>query len=239
MNYSQDELEFQLAFERKLNELLIKTLSHDLANPLAVIRSYASLIRDKRIPEESFPELWSKIEQSHETIFKLLAQIRQSSKARQALTTTTIGTASPARSLGEALRLFEERFLEKAAILTMRGYIPEKVYVTADEEALKEHVFMAIFEELLERSTARTRLFIDITHSDEDLEIKISSPDVQLKGPSSSLRLLVSSTYLQLFDGSLEILEWENEVTMAMKLKKVRPLEVLLPHLDMSLAPLN
>ena len=71
----QSKLKDQLKEDNKL----LKTICHDLANPIMIIGSYVSMIKSGRIPKDNLDDIVNKIQSNTDSALRLISSIKENS----------------------------------------------------------------------------------------------------------------------------------------------------------------
>ncbi|WP_408096023.1 sensor histidine kinase [Peredibacter sp. HCB2-198] len=148
--------------EREMNEILIKTVSHDLANPLTVINAYIDMINSGRIPEEDRKMIWDRIKMNTKSALDMIARIRDAIVTRNQASIVAINDVSIDRSLKRLITQFESRLEEKNIKVKYENGAPLDTLVAAEENTLTEHVFANVLSNSLKFSHEGSEIIIKV-----------------------------------------------------------------------------
>ncbi len=157
----------KLEEEQEMNEILIKTVSHDLANPLTVINAYVDMIGTGRTPESERPIVWGKIKSNTKSALDMIHRIRNAIVTRNQATLMAIHDVDIERSVNLLLEKFETRLKEKNITVDVKNDLPLDVFVASQENALVEHVFANVMSNSIKFSSENSKIEISI-HGEKD-----------------------------------------------------------------------
>lgn len=141
LNQKLSSANLHLEEEREMNEILIKTISHDLANPLTVIKSYLEMLSTGRIPEGDLTITLEKIRQNTTLAQDMIKRIRNAILTRNQSSIIEIRPVPIIETVLKSIDLFEQRSLEKNIQIIFKNSIHEEVHIAGDEKTLIEHIF--------------------------------------------------------------------------------------------------
>lgn len=198
---AQKELFFQqlrtshvhLEEEREMNEMLIRTISHDLANPLTVIGAYTEMLHKGSIPEKDRDKVWGRIKANTQSALDMIGRIRHAILTRTQASLMTLDDIPIDRALEKTLELFEPRLREKNIRITVENELPGFVEVMAEEHALTEHVFANIISNAIKFSYPGGEIKILVTEKDESVEVSVQDFGTGIKESRLERRLLHST----------------------------------------------
>lgn len=163
------KLNKHLEEEREMNELLIRTISHDMANPLSVIGAYTDLITNGRIPPSDVNLTLEKIKNNLESAKSMIKRIRDAILSRNHAGLVTIHKVSLDESLASALKLLEAKINEKNLIINFQNGF--KAHVAAEENTLTHHVFSNFLSNAINFSPEGKTITIDILEETKTVHI--------------------------------------------------------------------
>jgi signal transduction histidine kinase len=207
--------------EREVNELLIKTISHDLANPLMVIDSYLGLIKDDKIPLEEKEKILQRIRQNAQAGLGMIARIRRAVVTRNQAGLIHLESVKLGPSIDRMLEQFALPLQQKNLTLA-RPTTSDRIKVMADEKALIEHVLCNAMSNAIKFSQPGGTITlikeelpteIKLTFQDEGVGIRPERLEKKLLGPTpgtageegSGLGLIIMGYFIRRFGGQLSI----------------------------------
>ena len=215
------DLTDHLIEEREMNELLIRTISHDMATPLSVIGAYTDLMTNGRIQPSDFNPTLDKIKTNLESAKSMIKRIREAILSRNHAGLVAIHDVSLNDSLDTLFKQFETKLNEKDLKL---NYLPgPDVNVKAEETTLVHHVFSNFLLNAIKFSPPGKEIVVTIIDSDDivqvvfkdqgvgipkhRLEKKLSDSTEDTNGEmGSGIGLKVAGYFLRKFKGSYQIL---------------------------------
>lgn len=179
--------------EREMNEILIKTVSHDLANPLTVINAYIDMLHAGRIPEEDKVMIWDRIKMNTRTALDMIARIRDAIVTRNQASIVAIHDVSIDRSIKRLMNQFDTRLREKNIKLTYDSSIPLDSFVAAEENTLTEHVFANILSNAIKFSYVGSEIKIKVSQNDQGVKVEFRDFGMGIDNERLERRLLHST----------------------------------------------
>lgn len=176
--------------EREMNEMLIKTVSHDLANPLTVINAYIDMIHSGRIPEEDRKMIWDRIKMNTKSALDMIARIRDAIVTRNQASIVAIHDVSIDRSIRRLMNHFDSRLKEKNINLVYNSKVPLDVFVAAEENTLTEHVFANILSNALKFSYEGSEIEIRVLDVDNTIQVEFRDHGTGIDSNRLEKRLL-------------------------------------------------
>lgn len=149
--------------EREMNEILIKTVSHDLANPLTVINAYIDMLNSGRISEDDRKMIWDRIKMNTKSALDMIARIRDAIVTRNQASIVAIQEVSIERSLKRLLTQFESRLEEKHIKVKFENSASHDALVAAEENTLTEHVFANVLSNAIKFSYENSEIIIKVS----------------------------------------------------------------------------
>lgn len=179
--------------EREMNEILIKTVSHDLANPLTVINAYIDMIHSGRIPEEDRKMIWDRIKMNTKSALDMIARIRDAIVTRNQASIVAIHDVSIDRAIKRLVTHFESRLTEKNIKIKYESSIPLDVFVAAEENTLTEHVFSNVLSNALKFSYEGSEIKIKVSEVENTIRVEFQDFGTGIDPERLSKRLLHST----------------------------------------------
>lgn len=206
--------------ERDMNEILIKTISHDLANPLTVVTAYLDMIQTRRIPDEDLGKIRDRMQMNLRSAMEMISRVRKTVVSRNEADLLQLGAVDLGFALRRVEMNFEERLIEKRLRLRIMG--DTDVLVSADENALVDHVFSNIVSNAIKFSYEGSDILISCRNIGSEVEVEFrdfgigiqsTRPDKRIarstigtKGETGTgFGLIVTGYYLQKFGADLEV----------------------------------
>ena len=185
------DLTNHLIEEREMNELLIRTISHDMATPLSVIGAYTDLMSTGRIPLTDFNPTLEKIKTNLESAKSMIKRIREAILSRNHAGLVTIHDVSLNDSLSMLFKQFETQLSEKNLKLNYQEG-PDRI-VAAEETTLVHHVFSNFFLNAIKFSPSGKEISVRVV--DLDVSVQVIIKDQGLGIPKHRLdKKLIDST---------------------------------------------
>ncbi len=147
--------------EREMNEILIKTVSHDLANPLTVVNAYMEMMASGRIAEQDHEKIQDRIRLNLQSAMEMIARIRTTILSRSEAEVVKVVPVDLKVAIQRMETLFETRLREKNLTLNITGDLTG-LRVLADENALVEHVFANVLSNAVKFSFADSEILIQL-----------------------------------------------------------------------------
>lgn len=212
----------QLTEEREMNEILIRTISHDLANPLTVIGAYIEMLHAHKIPEAEKDKTWKRLKSNTQSALDMISRIRNAILTRSQASLVKIHNVSTDRSINRLLEQFEEQLNEKDLKINYIQNISLDTLVRAEESTLVEHVFANILSNAIKFSPNGSEININVFETNDCVKIEFRDFGTGIKDSRLKQRVLVSTPgtngetgtgfgmmvlgyFLRQFGGSLEI----------------------------------
>ncbi len=227
--------------EREINEILIKTISHDLATPLTVINAYTEMLSTNRIVESDIPKTWGRLKHNIDSSLNMIARIRNAILTRSQVNLVQVHNVCVDRSIKKVMELFESRFKEKNLTCHYSNSTSLDVFVLAEETTLVEHVLSNILSNAIKFSKPNNEIILNVFDAQECVNIEIRDFGVGIEEHRLAKKLLLStegtsgeigsgfgmmvmSYFLKKFGGSIDIKSQTDEenhgTTVTVSLKK-------------------
>lgn len=218
----KQELNQKLEEEREINVILIKTISHDLANPMTVIKSYLEMINSGRIPQKDHAQTLERIKDSTRSALDMIQRIRSAIVTRNQSTMTTIQDVDVDYSVRNTLNLFETRLNDKNIKVIYENMLPANTFAAAESKTLTEHVFANVLSNAIKFSYPDSTIRILVTRKDKHVYVEFMDngmgfnrlrtekgyihPNEGTNGEmGSGLGLILMGYFLRTFGGSYAI----------------------------------
>lgn len=239
LNKQLSSMNLHLEEEREMNEILIKTISHDIANPLTVVKSYVEMVQSGRIPPDDVNLTIEKIKQNSISALSMIKRIRNAILTRNQSSLTKIMEIPVIQTLTESLESFDSKLKEKDLSISIDNNLQSEYMILADEKSLKEHVLANVISNAIKfsyrKSTIQIRVselenhvrleFIDtgIGISKDRLEKRSTQPYEGTEGElGSGLGFVLMGYFLRKFGGRYQVLSegLEKGTTVRVDLRK-------------------
>lgn len=173
LNTKLSTMNVHLEEEREMNEILIKTISHDIANPLTVVKSYVEMIQTGRIPSEDVPVTVEKIKQNSISALSMIKRIRNAILTRNQSSLTEVRQISIIKSLQESLESFDSKLKEKDLSVEIDIKLPSDLKILADEKSFKEHVLANVISNAIKFSYRKSTIKVTLTELENHIRLEI------------------------------------------------------------------
>lgn len=147
--------------QREMNELLIRTVSHDVATPLTVINAYTDLLSSGRVAIEDQARTFEKIRSNSQAAQNILARIKDNILARGTQKISTLKLVNLKEVLNECVQRFESRLQQKNLQIKMSP-ISSQLHIMADRDILIEHVFSNVMANAIKFSHQGSAIDIQV-----------------------------------------------------------------------------
>lgn len=179
--------------EREMNEILIRTVSHDLANPLTVINAYIDMIHSGKIPAHEQEKIWGRTKQSIQSALDMIGRIRNAILTRSQADLMAIHQVSVDRCLKKLFDLFETKLQDKNITLRYDNSVPLETLVAAEENGLSEHVFSNILSNAIKFSYPNSEIHITVTETYDCVQVEFRDFGKGIDEQRLQKRLLAST----------------------------------------------
>ncbi|MGE3610094.1 MAG: sensor histidine kinase [Bacteriovoracaceae bacterium] len=244
----------KLEEEREINEILIRTVSHDLANPFTVIKAYLEMLEADKIRSEDYKRTFKQMKLNAISALEMISRIRHAILNRTQANLIALKNIPLNQSI-EKLRLsFESRLNEKKIKLILKNKINDDLQVLADQNALIEHVFSNILSNAIKFSFENSEIHIETKDLVDEVEINfrdfgigieqyrfnqkhLYSTEGTFGEKGSGFGLLVLGYFIRKFKGNYRIESWVEGnlrgTLIQVRLKKANDnLKESLPEID-------
>lgn len=144
--------------EREMNEILIRTISHDLANPLTVVNAYMEMITSGRIPQDDQTKIQDRMRANLKSALEMIERIRHAVVTRSEADLVKVVPVELQFALQRLEIIFEQKLREKNLKLIISGN--RQTFVLADEKALVDHVLSNILSNAVKFSFENSEIHI-------------------------------------------------------------------------------
>lgn len=183
-----------LEAERETNEILIRTISHDLANPLTVISAYSEMLQaEKFSTKEETDKIWARMKLNINSALSMMQRIRGAILNRTQASLVKVEPVSLTRCLIRLEELFDTRLSEKNIALEIKNSLSSQAQVMAEEEGLTEHVLANILSNAIKYSYKDGKIVLTVTEDRESVTINIRDFGVGIKQKTGATPLYASS----------------------------------------------
>lgn len=191
-----------LEAEREMNEILIKTISHDIANPLTVINAYASMIESGRIPPEDFKKTMVKISFSIDSALNMVQRIRNAILTRNQASFVKINDVPLDRVINNLISQFEPKLYDKEIKVIYKNEDLKDTIVRAEEHTLSEHVFSNVLSNAIKFSHQGSQITISLEDLGDEIAVHFTDQGIGIKNDRLDRHLLSSTQGTQGETGS-------------------------------------
>lgn len=179
--------------EREMNEMLIRTVSHDIANPIQAMNAYVELLCAGKIPEQDHEKTFNRMKRSLKSSLDMISRIRNAIMTRSEAELVTLHEVPIDQSIERLLEAFEPKIKEKNLEINYQNNLAPNLCVIAEENALCEHVFSNVLSNAIKFSFDQSVIEIRVTQEGE--YINVSFTDSGLGIDSNRLgKLVLEST---------------------------------------------
>lgn len=180
--------------EQEMNEILIKTISHDLANPLTVVNAYIDMMLSGRIGPDDYKSTIVKIQNGSNVALDMISRIRDAIVSRNQASLVNLHSVSVDRSIKKLLESFEGKLSAKDIKIRYENNVPLDTFVCAEENALIAHVFSNILSNAIKFSHPQSTITITANERHDHVEIKFIDTGVGISRQRLRERKLLLST---------------------------------------------
>lgn len=153
----------------QLKTELITNVSHDIKTPLTSIINYIDLMKKENIDNETLKEYLNVVDKQSMRLKKLTEDVIEASKAATGNISVEMTDLNISEMLSQSLGEYESKFSQRNLQIIYNDTETPK-YVLADGKLLWR-VFDNLFSNIYKYSLEGTRVYIDISESEEDIKI--------------------------------------------------------------------
>jgi K+-sensing histidine kinase KdpD len=165
-------MNLHLEEEREVNEILIKTVSHDVANPLTVISAYTDMLQAKRIAESDHQMIFDRLKLNTRSALDMIARIREAIVTRNKASIVRITDVSIDLSIKRLLNQFDTILKNKNLSVKYHNDLPQTTSVAAEENALTEHVFANVLSNAIKFSYDNSVIEINVKEDESHVMVE-------------------------------------------------------------------
>lgn len=168
--------------ERMKSEL-ITNVSHDLKTPLTSIITYIDLLKDESIDQDTRIEYIKILEKKSNRLKVLIEDLFEASKLNTGNVELNLEEVDIVSLFRQSMGEMEEQ-VEKSD-LTFKLNIPDQIIICELDGSKTYRVFENIINNIIKYSLKESRVYIDIIHSENQVEIlfkNISAYEMDFKG---------------------------------------------------------
>ena len=178
--------------EQETNELLIRTISHDLANPLTVMNAYLAMLLAGKIQPDEVPKIHLRIKNNIESASDMIDRTRKAIVTRTKASLVDIKDISVDEVISQLNESFETRLRAKNVSIVYENPFPG-IMIRADKSALLEHVLSNVMSNAIKFSFENGTIFIRIRTDGESVSISLKDQGTGIEESRLSKRLLSST----------------------------------------------
>jgi signal transduction histidine kinase len=159
--------------EREVNEIFVRTISHDLASPLTVIKAYIEMLHSSQIPPENSEEIRDRINLNINIAVDMLNRIRDAILTRTQASLISNQNISIAKCLTLTEEMFEHKLRIKNIKLICHNPLSLDTLVQADEGALVQHVLANILSNAIKFSYEDSEIHLNVIDANNMIQIDV------------------------------------------------------------------
>ncbi len=183
----------RLEDEQEMNEMLIRTISHDLVNPLTVVNGYVSMIQSNLIQPEEFPKIHQKIKMNLDVAANMIDRIRNAIVNRTQASLLSVSDVSLDDVIHGLIESFDTRLREKNLTIKFLNHDP-LLKVRAEAHALSEHVLSNILSNAIKFSFENTSIVISIREENDLVHISVRDHGTGIEKDRLQKRVLTTTS---------------------------------------------
>jgi signal transduction histidine kinase len=186
----------RLEDEQEMNEMLIRTISHDLANPLTVVNGYVSLIQTNRVQNDELPNIHQQIKVNLDLATNMIDRIRNAIVNRTQASLLSVSEVIVDDAIHHLLYLFDTHLRSKK--LKVQYINPNsELKVKAEDKALTEHVLSNVISNAIKFSFENSSIMIRVTEEAEMVQISITDTGTGIDKDRLERRILATTSGTQ------------------------------------------
>jgi signal transduction histidine kinase len=233
------ESNIKLEQERDNHHLFVRTISHDLATPLTVIKTYVEMFLAGKIDEENHKMIWQRINLNVHSAQNMLSQINAMILLRSQADLIPISPTCLKTCLEELNELFALQLSEKEISLNIKYSLDTDTKVLAEKGSLTNHVLANIMSNAIKFSFRNNDIHINVENSDQFVIVNVRDYGVGINQDVSKLAILQSqpgtegelgtgfglmtlSYFVSKFNGDFQVLSSSEMQGTLIKLKLVK-----------------
>ena len=157
------------AKSQKMKTELITNVSHDLKTPLTAIITYVDLLKNPMLSEEDRKNYVETLEQKTQRLKVLIEDLFQVSKAQSGNITMDFMDIDVVNLMKQVRLEMEDQIVNSD--LLFRWSLPEEKILLRLDGQKTYRIFVNLISNILKYSMPNSRVFIDITHDQEAVQI--------------------------------------------------------------------
>lgn len=156
---------------------LLRVLSHDISNPLAVIRVRSQFMTSRKNLDPKQLKDWQRIDFASSAITDILEDVRKLEKLSTGVENIRISSVCINETLHHVTEMFEEKLSEKKLVVHI-DCPDEPIHVEADANSLKYQVISNLISNAIKFSRPDSQIEISVQKDDEYLILKVSDSGI-------------------------------------------------------------
>lgn len=164
--------------EQNTNDILIKTVSHDLANPLTVINAYIDMIQTGRIRPEDISSTLSKVKLNCNSALDMISRTRDAILTKNQALIIDLHKVSVDRAILKAIDLLGPKAKLKNLRINYNNQSSPESFAIAEENTLVEHVLSNIISNAIKFSHDNSSISIQVTEDKDNIKIQVKDQGV-------------------------------------------------------------
>jgi signal transduction histidine kinase len=178
--------------ERDDSHLFVRTISHDLATPLTVIKTYVDMFLTGRIAQENHDKIWKRIKLNVNSAQNVISQMNDMILARKQADLITLRPTCLKSCLEDLHELFALQLSEKKIVLDVKYAIGFESKVLAEKESLTNHVLANIISNAIKFSHRDNHIQINVEESEQFVIVNVRDFGVGIQQDDSNIAILQS-----------------------------------------------
>jgi signal transduction histidine kinase len=179
--------------ERETNEILIRTISHDLVNPLSVVGSYSEMLSTNRVPEKDLEKIWDRLKFNITSALEMMERIRSAILNRAQSNMIVVRPIDLGPCLQRLQSSFETRLNEKNITLKIVNSLEPGTQIMAEEKSLTEHVLSNLLSNAIKFSFKNDLIEINVNEDNNFVIIQIRDYGMGIKQNQFKKPIFISS----------------------------------------------
>ena len=186
------ESNFHLKKERDDSHLFVRTISHDLATPLTVIKTYVDMFLAGKIAEENHDKIWQRIKLNVHSAQNVISQMNDMILVKKQADLITLRPTCLKSCLEDLHELFALQLSEKKIVLDVKYSMDFDSKVLAEKESLTNHVLANIISNAIKFSHRDNNIQINIEESEQFVIVNVRDFGVGIQQDVSNIAILQS-----------------------------------------------
>lgn len=180
--------------EQETNEILIKTISHDLANPLTVVNAYIDMMLNDRIAVEEYKTTVGKIKNSTNSALDMITRIRNAVVTKNQSNIIRVSDVSVDDAITKLIEEFETRLQAKNIAIIYENTLSPGTNVIAEESSLIHNVFANVLSNAIKFSHNGSEIRITVIEDGDRVKFVFTDRGVGIEDHRLKERKLLLST---------------------------------------------